>query len=247
MAKRKATRKLKLKPKPYNKYTVNDVVNASWDSIRAMSDNELLVFAKKAATLATNRRRNALKGLIAQDLPIPPSYRNWITETNIADKFSRDASEVQGISNYLGSEYERGFATIDMRINPAMERNELIHKIRVAGEFLDNETSTLRGWKKHLQATLTRLSEKSGVKISKNDYKAYWETYNKIVSEGRGGASLLYGNSEEVQQQLFQIANEVGSFDSRTLLQIIKQRQDIQYEERGEYDDYDEFFEYSED
>lgn len=242
---RKSQRNQKIKSKRYQEYTVKDVTSSSWESIRQLSDKDLYNLAKKASVLATSRRRDTLKALIEQDLPIPPSFRNWATSSPIPDKFSKNITGVSGASNYLG-DYDRGFATIDMSVDRDMNRNELIHKIRVASDFLDNATSTVKGWKNHLRGIVQRLSEKSGVKISSQDYKDYWEVYNKVLASGRGGYSLLYGTSTEIQQELFEIASEMGTFDSTTLLKAITQRQDKAYEEREDSNDYEEFFEYRE-
>lgn len=233
----------------YRKVTVSDILSADWDSLKKLPKDELYKFAKKASDLAIARRKRALDTILKEDLPIPQSYRNWRTQ-NINDDFSLKNAKVDDISalrDALGKDYDMGYATIDMRVSKSMDTNELIHKIRVASDFLDNETSTAKGWKMHLTEFAKRVGERGNFKLTSSDYKDIWSTYNALLSLGIRPETKVYGTSKEIQQVIFEVANERGSFNKDIILNEVIKRLNGEYEEMSDEEEYGGFYEFRKD
>ena len=236
--------------KDARKISVDDVIKTDWESLRALPKQDLVKFAKRAVNLAYDRRRSTLNKIIEEDLPLPQAFRNWRYQKTTDDFSLKNAGveDTEGLRYKLGDKEEtyKGFATLDLSVNSNMSKNELLHKIRVASDFLDNETSTVTGYRKYLNKIITRISGKTGVNIQQQDYKEYWRTYNKLIEAGYSPESKLYGTSTEIQQVVYEVGVNSGTYDNDTILEIIKRTLEGAYEEEEE-EYYGGFFEYSPD
>ena len=214
------------------------ILSTSWDKISKMTQEELLSYGRSAARLAKMRRTVLIKDLLKENLPIPPSLQRWTTNKNIPDKFNKEPASLSSVIGY--DDYDRGYGNVDFSVDKSMSRGELMHKILLAKKFITTETSTIKGWKNYYQRIIDRISMKSNIKISPEDYPKFWELYNKIKQMSKNSVYLAnkfeYGKSTEIQQIIGEYMLDRGFNVSMAneLFNILESEQQEEYESTQE-------------
>ena len=238
---------MKKSNKKYDKGRTQRLVKMGWNEIRKMSDDKLLETAKFLSSQAKQRRTKLIKGLLEENLTIPPTLQKWITTKEIPDNFSFSKAGTEKVKDVIGfnQKYDRGYANVDFSIKKDASRGMIMHKINLARRFISNETSTVQAWKKEYNSVIERLSKKSGTVIPPEEYSKFWELYNKLkYMENKPEElkqALQYGTSEEIQQAVYQfyVEGERGSNIDRLSSRLLEKMQ--QNYEDNYYEDEDDF------
>lgn len=215
-------------------YSIDDILGSTWESIMSLEYNDLLRLTKDAVKYARRNRNELLKYLMDNDLPLPQSLRKFHKSTSQVNVFDIEKVGIDNLRSFLGRDYDMGYATYDFDVSDMDTKNELYHKLRVASEYLDNSAMNVGLYKEHMKGTIERILDKSELKISfeelsKEQYNNIWRAYNRIVSAQN---VELIGGSQEVQQQLFEVAYKNNIYDIDSLVRHIIQKGNISYEEK---------------
>lgn len=228
------------------RYSKRDILNKSWETFAGMTKAQLLKYAKSASQLAKERRTKLIKGLVEKNLPLPPSLQRWSTTQVFPDKFNQESAKLSQVTGY--NNYDRGYGNIDFSVNEGMSKNDLLHKINVARRFLSNETSTVGGWEKYYNSIVKRISQKSGMKLTPEQYPMFWDLYNRVKEMMRGSSQFAsrfdYGKSGDTQKEIARYMIDKGFTVDKAdeLARLLDTHFREEYEEEVDEDDDDGFW-----
>lgn len=206
------------------KLKIKDITKLKYSDYAKFDEDKLLKYAKQALSYSIAGAKSAQEALKKHpDLPVPIEYRKAEAKTVI--DVLRDEFEGKDLSKMHISQVRRA--------------------LRLSIGFLNTKTRTIKGWKEYLNNFVERIGEKANIVINKQDYKRYWDLYNKVLKinpiEG-----YRQGGSTEVQRMLIDTITQVGkNATDEDLLEFIANNLEVEYIKRQQkgMDIDDELFE----
>ena len=173
---------------------------------------------------------------------------NYLLNLDVDTFSTLDKAEMKRATQVLGSAANKRIRALEQagEDSPALEfikdtratlfsvagknRNQLFKEMREAKQFLQMETSTIRGYNRVKDRSIVEV-QKEGIELTREDYNNFWKAWNKLRKESpeMSERKFKYTTLKEIDSLMKQ-----GTTDVEKIFENIYNRKDAIYEQSQE-------------